>query len=118
MGQHNAKEETEEDGLNHMKKENIAKVVFVGDYISQKTIILHTYCNQKPYEPDDYYPAIFDNYNMKISFHNHAITLGLWDTAAQEDYDRLRPLTYPDTTIFILLFSLTNKKSFQNVFDK
>lgn len=43
------------------------------------------------------------------------ISLGLWDTAGQEDYDRLRPLSYPQTDVFLISFSLVNPASFQNV---
>jgi len=30
------------------------------------------------------------------------INLGLWDTAGQEDYDRLRPLSYPQTVSYLV----------------
>ena len=45
-------------------------------------------------------------------------TLGLFDTAGQEDYDRLRPLSYPQTDVFLICFSVTSPSSFENVRDK
>lgn len=45
--------------------------------------------------------------------------LGLWDTAPEhEDYDRLRPLSYPQTDVFILCFSITSRYSFEAVKSK
>jgi Ras-related C3 botulinum toxin substrate 1 len=46
------------------------------------------------------------------------INLGLWDTAGQEDYDRLRPLSYPGTNIFLICFSVVNPISLENVKEK
>jgi len=46
------------------------------------------------------------------------VNLQLWDTAGQEDYDRLRPMGYPSTDVFIICFSINNRESFTNVIDK
>jgi Ras-related C3 botulinum toxin substrate 1 len=49
---------------------------------------------------------------------NEAVNIGLWDTAGQEDYDRLRPLSYPTTDVFIICFAIDSPPSFENVKSK
>lgn len=44
--------------------------------------------------------------------------LALWDTAGQEDYDRLRLLSYPDTDVIVMCFSIDLPDSLENIQDK
>merc|ERR1712167_11883 len=46
------------------------------------------------------------------------VLLSLFDTAGQDDYDRLRPLSYPNTDLFIILFPAESEISYDNVKDK
>ena len=46
------------------------------------------------------------------------VELALWDTAGQEDYDRLRPLSYPDTDVILMCFSIDSPDSLQNIPEK
>jgi Ras-related C3 botulinum toxin substrate 1 len=63
----------------------------------------------------DYVPTVFDNYNTRVLVDGKQVTVGLWDTAGQEDYDRLRPLAYPSTDVFVLCFLLNDRTTFKNV---
>lgn len=46
------------------------------------------------------------------------IELSLWDTAGQEEFDRLRSLSYDDTHAILLCFSVDSKDSLENVESK
>ena len=46
---------------------------------------------------------VFDNYAVTVMIGGEPYTLGLFDTAGQEDYDRLRPLSYPQVTTHMYL---------------
>lgn len=61
---------------------------------------------------------VFDNYAVTVMIGDEPYTLGLFDTAGQEDYDRLRPLSYPQTDVFLVCFSVTSPASYENVREK
>ncbi|CAH0386322.1 unnamed protein product [Bemisia tabaci] len=60
----------------------------------------------------------FDNFSDKLEVDGQEYDIVLWDTAGQEDYERLRPLSYPGTNCFILCFSIGARSSFENVLSK
>uniref|UniRef100_A0A1I8FE64 Rho-related GTP-binding protein RhoC n=1 Tax=Macrostomum lignano TaxID=282301 RepID=A0A1I8FE64_9PLAT len=39
------------------------------------------------------------------------VELALWDTAGQEDYDRLRRCSYPDTDVILMCFAIDSPDS-------
>ncbi|KAJ2764064.1 GTPase Cdc42 [Coemansia nantahalensis] len=92
------------------------KCVVVGDGAVGKTCLLISYTTNK--FPSEYVPTVFDNYAVTVMIGDEPYTLGLFDTAGQEDYDRLRPLSYPQTDVFLVCFSVTSQASFENVKEK
>ncbi|CAI9299294.1 unnamed protein product [Lactuca saligna] len=66
----------------------------------------------------DYVQTVFDSFSANVVVDGSTINLGLWDTAGQKDYNRLRPLSYRGADVFILAFSLISNASYENVSKK
>jgi len=92
------------------------KLVIVGDGACGKTCLLIVF--SKDEFPEVYVPTVFENYVADIEVDNRQVELALWDTAGQEDYDRLRPLSYPDTDVILMCFSIDQPDSLENIPEK
>ena len=89
------------------------KLVIVGDGACGKTCLLFAFTKDE--FPDKYIPTVFENYVSDIEVDGKLVELALWDTAGQEDYDRLRPLSYPDTDVILMCFSVDSRDSLENI---
>ncbi|TFY54777.1 hypothetical protein EVG20_g9571 [Dentipellis fragilis] len=92
------------------------KLVVVGDGGCGKTCLLIVYAENR--FPEAYIPTVFENYVTQVPFEGKVIELALWDTAGQEEYDRLRPLSYPESDVILIVFSIDFPVSLANVQDK
>jgi len=90
------------------------KLVVVGDGACGKTCALQVYKDGK--FPSNYVPTVFETYNTTISLTGgDEINCQLFDTAGQDDYERLRPLSYPNTNVFVVLYDVASPTSLENV---
>ncbi|CDO52411.1 hypothetical protein DV451_002308 [Geotrichum candidum] len=92
------------------------KLVIVGDGACGKTCLLIVF--SKGTFPQVYLPTVFENYVSDVEVDGRRVELALWDTAGQEDYDRLRPLSYPDSNVILICFAIDSPDSLDNVQEK
>jgi len=89
------------------------KLVIIGDGACGKTSLLSVFT--LGYFPTHYVPTVFENYVTDCRVDGRSVQLALWDTAGQEDYERLRPLAYARAHIILIGFSVDSPDSLENV---
>ena len=99
------------------------KLVIVGDSKCGKSdLLIAAIKNQFPeFSEVTYGFPYFENNNVNyvdIEVGQEQVRLSIFDTASHEDYDRLRPLLYPSTDVFLMCFSIDSTDSLKNIHEK
>uniref|UniRef100_A0A3B4WKY5 Rho-related GTP-binding protein RhoH n=1 Tax=Seriola lalandi dorsalis TaxID=1841481 RepID=A0A3B4WKY5_SERLL len=89
------------------------KCVLVGDTAVGKTALLVRFTSET--FPDTYKPTVFDNTGVEVYMDGVQISLGLWDTAGNDNFKQIRPRSYQQADIVLLCYSVANPNSLANV---
>ncbi|KAI0955144.1 hypothetical protein AcW1_006812 [Taiwanofungus camphoratus] len=89
------------------------KIVVCGDGACGKTSLLNVFT--RGWFSAVYEPTVFENYVHDLYVDDQLVELSLWDTAGQEEFDRLRSLSYAETHVVMLCFSVDNPTSLENI---
>ena len=115
-------ERYKEDKINLELEKNL-KCIVVGDGNVGKTCLLVSYQTKQFNEM--WCPTVFETYCLNITslnlfpgYDQLNLNLTLCDTAGQEDFERLRLLSYNNVDIVIICFSIVKPESFVNVKEK
>ncbi|CAH1759685.1 8940_t:CDS:2 [Entrophospora sp. SA101] len=90
------------------------KLVIVGDGGCGKTSLLSVFTLGRFPQV----PTVFDTTVTDIKIDGKPVQLALWDTAGQEEYERLRPLSYSKAHVILIGFSINSPDSLENVASK
>jgi Ras-related C3 botulinum toxin substrate 1 len=92
------------------------KCVILGDDKVGKSSILQSYTTDSFYK--EYIPTMFDNYSSNLCIEKICYKIDLWDTSGKDDYKMIRHISYPQTDIIILCYSIISPTSFENIYTK
>lgn len=60
-------------------------------------------------------PTVLDDVSVLREVDGIEYSISLWDTLGIEDYNRLRPLSYPQTDVFVLFYSVSSPGIFSSI---
>ncbi|CAL8389283.1 unnamed protein product [Arctogadus glacialis] len=89
------------------------KCVLVGDTAVGKTSLLLRFTSEE--FPEAYKPTVYENMGVDVYMDGAPISLGLWDTAGDDTYQSIRPMSYQQADVVLLCFSVANPSSLADV---
>ncbi|XP_030207089.1 rho-related GTP-binding protein RhoH [Gadus morhua] len=89
------------------------KCVLVGDTAVGKTALLLRFTSEE--FPEAYKPTVYENMGVDVYMDGVPISLGLWDTAGDDTYQNIRPMSYQQADVVLLCFSVANPSSLADV---
>lgn len=92
------------------------KCVLVGDAAVGKTALLLRFTSET--FPDAYKPTVYENTGVDVFLDGVQISLGLWDTAGNDTFKGIRPLSYQQADVILMCYSVANHNSFHNLKSK
>jgi hypothetical protein len=100
--------------LNPKTSEVRRKLVIVGDLACGKSCALIRFV--EGFYSTANMPTVFTNYVTDVKVDGITVELALWDTSGS--YDRLRPLSYPNSHVILICFAIDSPDSLDNVQEK
>lgn len=101
------------NGVNGPEGETSVKCVLVGDSAVGKTCLLVRFTSET--FPDSYKPTVFENTGVEVFMDGVQISLGLWDTAGNDTFRQVRPMSYQQADVVLACYSVANPGSLANV---
>lgn len=93
------------------------KIVVIGDPVCGKTCLLQVFKSNE--FPKEYLPTVVDNFIKEVEYEkDNFISLAFLDTAVQQDYDKIRPLSYQGIDVVLFCFAIDNSESLTNIESK
>ena len=97
-----------------MKSGRTIKCMMVGDTGVGKTCAVEMFTKKNAVE-NCTPTAKLMKYQKDLSIDNEKVSLEIWDTPGEDDYICLRKTCYPLTDVILLVFSMVDRKSLDNV---
>ncbi|KAK9540175.1 hypothetical protein VZT92_002644 [Zoarces viviparus] len=94
-------------------EEMSVKCVLVGDSAVGKTALLVRFTSET--FPETYKPTVFENTGVEVYMDGVQISLGLWDTAGNDNFRQIRPRSYQQADVVLVCYSVANPNSLASV---
>jgi len=90
------------------------KLVFVGDPCVGKTCLLYSYQKGTYHDNELCHTSVLEGFTKSVVVNGSEYICLLWDTIGSNDFEKLRPLSYPKTDCFVICYALNNRSSLKN----